>query len=69
MKARQHLQRLPLLTLVLLAPAFFSIVSIPIVSCSGDGLIGSPAQAAGETPQDMLAAGGPLNGADFKEAL
>src|SRR5580704_15525485 len=56
MKARQHLLRLALLTFVLLAPGFFSIVSILMVGCSGDGLIGSPAQAAGETPQDMLAA-------------
>ena len=58
MKAGQHLQSLAFLTLVLLAPcdAFFSIVSIPIVDGSGGGLIGSPAQAAGETPQDMLAA-------------
>ena len=56
MKARQHLQRFALLTLVLLAPGFFSIVSILMVDGSDDGLIGSPAQAAGETPQDMLAA-------------
>jgi hypothetical protein len=56
MKARQHLQRLALLTLVLLAPGFFSIVSILMVDGSDDGLFGSPAQAAGETPQDMLAA-------------
>jgi hypothetical protein len=58
MKAGQHLQSLALLTLVLLAPGvgFFSIVSILIVDGSGVGLIGSPAQAAGETPKDMLAA-------------
>jgi hypothetical protein len=58
MKARQHLQSLAFLTLVLLAPrvGFFSIVSILMVDGSGGGLIGSPAQAAGETPQDMLAA-------------
>jgi hypothetical protein len=58
MKAGQHLERLAFLTLVLLAPCvgFFSIVSIPIVDGSGGGLIGSPAQAAEETPQDMLAA-------------
>jgi hypothetical protein len=58
MKARQHLQSLGFLTLVLLAPGvgFFSIVSILSVDGSGGGLIGSPAQAAGETPQDMLAA-------------
>jgi len=58
MKARQHLQSLALLTPVLLAAGvgFFSIVSILIVDSSGGGLIGSPARAAGETPQDMLAA-------------
>ena len=56
MKARQHL--LAFLTRVLLAPGvgFFFIVSILIVDGSGGGLIGSPAQAAGETPRDMLAA-------------
>jgi hypothetical protein len=54
MKARQHLQRLAFLTLVLLAPGFFSIISILIVGCSGDGLIGSPAQAAGEAPGALL---------------
>ncbi|WLB24113.1 hypothetical protein [Bradyrhizobium japonicum] len=56
MKARQHLRSIALLTTpVLLAPGvgFFPIVSILIV---GGGLIGSPAQAAGETPKDMLAA-------------
>ncbi|WP_375788408.1 hypothetical protein ACE10Z_13915 [Bradyrhizobium sp. Pha-3] len=55
MKARQHLQSLAVLTPVLLAPSvsFLSIVSILIVA---GGLIGSPAQAAGETPKDMLAA-------------
>ena len=58
MKARQHLRSLALLTPVLLAPgvSFFSIVSILIVDGSGGGLIGSPARAAGETPQDTLAA-------------
>jgi hypothetical protein len=58
MKARQHLRSLALLTPVLPAPgvSLFSIVSILIVDGSGGGLIGSPAQAAGETPQDMLAA-------------
>jgi hypothetical protein len=56
MKAHQHLQRPASLTLVLLAPGFFSIISVLIVGCSGDGLIGSAARAAGETPQDMLAA-------------
>ena len=58
MKARQHLRSLALLTPVLLAPgvSFFSIVSILIVGGSGGGLIGSPARAAGETPQDTLAA-------------
>jgi hypothetical protein len=47
MKARQHLLSLAVLTLVLLAPGvgFFSIVSIL-----------TPAQAAGETPKDVLAA-------------
>jgi hypothetical protein len=58
MKARQHLRSLAFLTLVLPAPGvgFFSIVSILVADGSGGGLIGSPAQAAGETPQDMLAA-------------
>jgi hypothetical protein len=58
MKARQHLQGLAFLTLVLLVPAvgFLSIVSIPIVDEAVGGLIGSPAQAAKETPRDMLAA-------------
>jgi hypothetical protein len=58
MKARQSLQSLAFLTLVLLAPAagFFSIVSILIVDGSAGGLIGSPAQAAGETVREMLAA-------------
>jgi len=58
MKARQHLQSVAFLTLVLLAPGvgFFSIVSILIVDGSGGGLIGSSAQAAAETPQDVLAA-------------
>jgi len=58
MKARQHLQSVAFLTLVLLAPGvgFFSIVSILIVDGSGGRLIGSPAQAAAETPQDVLAA-------------
>ena len=58
MKALQHLQSLAVLTPVLLAPGvnFFSIVSILMVDVSGGGLIASPAQAAGETPQDMLAA-------------
>jgi|SRR5450631_3932312 hypothetical protein len=58
MKACQHLQSLAFLTLDLLAPgvSFFSIVAILIVDGSGGGLIGSPAQAAGETPQAILAA-------------
>jgi hypothetical protein len=58
MKARQHLRSLAVLTPVLLAPgvSFFSIVSILIIDGSGGGLIGSPAQAAGETPKGMLAA-------------
>jgi hypothetical protein len=58
MKDRQHLQRLAFLTFVLLPPGvgLFSIVSVLIVDGPGGGLIGSPAQAAGETPQDMLAA-------------
>jgi hypothetical protein len=58
MKARQYLQSLAVLTPVLRAPGvgFFSIVSILIVDISGSGLIGSPAQAAGETPKVMLAA-------------
>ena len=58
MKARQHLQSLALLTLVIRAPgvSFFSIVSILIIDGSGGGLIGSPAQAAREAPKDTLAA-------------
>ena len=72
MKARQHLQSLALLPLILLAPGvcFFSIVSIPIVDGSGGGgLIGSPAQAAGETPQDMLAAQIRMQGVACDKAL
>jgi hypothetical protein len=58
MKARQHLQSLARLSRVLLfaGVGFLSIVSILIVDGSGVGLIGSPAQAAGETPKDVLAA-------------
>ena len=58
MKARQHLQSLAVLTLVLRAfgIGLFSIASILIVDDSGGGLVGSPAQAAGETPKDVLAA-------------
>jgi hypothetical protein len=58
MKARQHLQSLALLTLVIraLGVSLFSIVSVLIVDGSDGGLIGSPAQAAGETPQTVLAA-------------
>jgi hypothetical protein len=50
MKARQHLQNVAFLTLVLLAPGagFLSFVFI--------GLIGSPAEAAGEMLRGMLAA-------------
>jgi len=51
MKARQYLQGLAVLTPALLAPAF-----LPVVDGSGGGLFGSPARAAGETPQDVLAA-------------
>jgi hypothetical protein len=55
---KSRLKSLAVLTHVLLAPGvgFFSIVSILVVDRSGGGLIGSPAQAAGETPRDMLAA-------------
>jgi len=58
MKVRQHLQSPAVLTPVLRAPgvSFFSIVSILIVDVSGGGQIGSRAQAAGETPKDVLAA-------------
>jgi hypothetical protein len=58
MKARQHLESLAVLTSVLRAPcvSLFSIVSILIIGVSGGGLIGYPAQAAGETPKDILAA-------------
>jgi hypothetical protein len=71
MKARQHLQSLGFLTLVLLAPGvgFFSIVSILSVDGSGGGLIGSPAQAAGETPQDVLAAQIRLQGVSCDKTL
>lgn len=58
MKARKRLQSVALLTLVLLTSGLglFAIVSILIVDGSGGGLIGTSARAAGETPQDMLAA-------------
>jgi hypothetical protein len=58
MKVRQHLQCLAVLALVFRAfgVSFFSIVSILIIDGSAGGLIGSPAQAAGETPKDTLAA-------------
>jgi hypothetical protein len=58
MKARQHFQSLALLILVIraLGISFFSIVSVLIVEGSGGGLIGSHAQAAGETPRNVLAA-------------
>ena len=57
MKARQHIQSLAFLTL-LRDPVvgFLSIVSILIVDGAASRPIGSPAQAAGETPRDMLAA-------------
>ena len=64
--------RLAVLTSVLLAPGigFFSIVSILIVDGSGGGLIGSsPAQAEGETPQDMLAAQIRMQGVACDKAL
>jgi len=51
MKARQCLQGLAFLAPVLLASA-----SLLVVDGSGGGLFGSPARAAGETPQDELAA-------------
>jgi hypothetical protein len=51
MKARQCLQGLAFLAPVLLASA-----SLLVVDGSGRGLFGSPARAAGETPQDELAA-------------
>lgn len=72
MKARQHLQRLAFLTFVLLAPGvgLFSIVSILVVDGSGGGLIGSsPAQAAGDTPQNMLAAQIRMQGVACDKAL
>jgi hypothetical protein len=58
MKARQHLQRLTFLALVLGTPGagYLSIVSILIFDGSVVGLLGTPAQAAGETPRNMLAA-------------
>jgi hypothetical protein len=57
MKARKRLQSVAFLTLGLLASGVgaFSIVSI-LVDGSDGGPIGSPAQAAGETPRDVLAA-------------
>ena len=51
MKARQYLQSLAVLTPALLASAF-----LPVVDGSGGGLFGSAARAAGEAPQDVLAA-------------
>ena len=70
MKARQYLQSLALLTLVLLAPGvgFFTTVFILVVDGSG-GLIGSPAQAAGEAPRDVLAAQIRLQGVACDKAL
>jgi hypothetical protein len=58
MKARQHLQSLTFLALVIGASStgFLSIVSILIVGGSAVGLLGSPARAADETPRNMLAA-------------
>ena len=54
MKARQYLQGLAFLAPVLLAPVL--LASASLVDGSGGGLFGSPARAAGETPQDVLAA-------------
>ena len=51
MKARQYLQGLAFLAPVLLASA-----SLLVVDGSGGGLFGSQARAAGETPQEELAA-------------
>jgi hypothetical protein len=58
MEARQHLQSLAFLTLFLLAPGagFLSFGFILIVDEAVGSLIGSPAQAAGETLRGMLAA-------------
>jgi hypothetical protein len=58
MKARQHLQSFAFLSLALLVPGagFLSIVSVLIGDGSVGHLVGSPAQAAGETPRNMLAA-------------
>jgi hypothetical protein len=50
MKARQHLQGVAFLTPVLLAPC------VGFLSFVFGGLIGSPAEAAGETLRGMLAA-------------
>jgi hypothetical protein len=57
-KTRQQLQSLAVPTSVLGAPgvSFFSVVLMLIVDVLGSVLIGSPAQAAGETPRDILAA-------------
>jgi hypothetical protein len=56
-KTRQQLQRLAVPTSVLGAPgvSFFSVLML-IVDVLGSVPIGSPAQAAGETPRDILAA-------------
>jgi hypothetical protein len=56
MKARQYLQGLAFLAPVLLAPVLLASASLLVVDGSGGGLFGSPARAAGETPQDVLAA-------------
>jgi hypothetical protein len=56
LKALQHLQMLIFMIRVLLAGiGLFCILSV-LVDGSGGGLIGSPAQAAGDSPRDVLAA-------------
>ncbi|SDS84742.1 hypothetical protein [Bradyrhizobium canariense] len=71
MKARQHLQSIAFLILVLLAPVagLLSFVSILIVDEAFGGLIGSPAQAAGVTPRNMLAAQIRMQGVACDRAL
>jgi len=56
MKSRQYLQGLAFVAPVLLAPVLLASASLLVVDGSDGGLFGSPARAAGETPQDVLAA-------------
>jgi len=58
MKAHQHFQSAIFLALILLAAGVgdFNFISRLVVDGPRVGLIGSSAQAAGETPRDVLAA-------------